>query len=433
MPKWHFDAAKCGEKVCHMVSVARVAVSSGSWVRRWQTSMEVRMEKVIRPVVSGLFSCLGLEYPDETCQLVSGKNSATSQPCPPTPVRLGQPRHSPPSLSIPMRKKPATRKKEKGGLGESGKPQGKKAGRNKTKKQGKRATLYVERTAAVDLHEVSGICLRRGPKGGMWLMAIGDQHARLARARLIRRRDQELRWEYIDIAALPGSKMPKNDPQIEAICSDGAGRVLLLQESPPRAELVDLTEGAAGVVASFELSMDGTFGKLAKSWADPKGSRGEGAVLLPSGHLLVAKEKKPAALIEFGPPDAAPLGLARGGALRNGARWPVAAGDHQYVALAAWRPDKTLEEACEDFSDLEIGPDGNLYLLSDKSRTVARLDTLSPGTTEVACLAIWELEGVKGKPEGLAFTPRGQAVIALDHRGTESNLLLMTPALAVGR
>jgi hypothetical protein len=332
-----------------------------------------------------------------------------------------------------MKKKPATKKKESARKSAAGE---KKAREKKLKKKKahkpKRGSLTVERRASVDLHEVSGICLRRGLKGEMWLMAIGDRHARLARARLSRRQAQELDWEYIDISALPGSKMPATDPQIEAICTDGTGRLLLLQESPPRAELVDLNEGEAGVVASFELSVDDSFGKLAKSWAEPKGSRGEGVVLLPNGHLLVAKEKKPAALMEFGPPGAEPVGLAKGGALRNGVRWPVPPGDHEYVALATWQPDETLADACEDFSDLEIGPDGNLYLLSDKSRTVARIDTLSPGSGEFSCGAIWELDDVKGKPEGLAFTPRGQAVIALDQRGVENNLMLMSPAIAAG-
>jgi hypothetical protein len=267
----------------------------------------------------------------------------------------------------------------------------------------------------------------------MWLMAIGDRDARLARVRLTRQQPQKLDWDYIDIASLPGSKMPASDPQIEAICTDGTGRVLLLQESPARAELVDLIEEGAGVVASFELSVDDSFGKIAKSWEDPDGSRGEGAVLLPNGHLLVAKEKKPAALIEFGPPGEAPLGIGKGGALRNGVRWEVSPGDHEYVALAAWLPNDTLAEACADFSDLEVGPDGHLYLLSDKSRTVARLDTLSPDSDVASCAAIWDLNDVNGKPEGLAFTPKGQAIIALDQKDTEDNLLLMTPAIAAGR
>ena len=37
-----------------------------------------------------------------------------------------------------------------------------------------------------------------------------------------------------DIAKLAGSMLPKVDSQIEAVCADGLGRVLLLQETPPR-------------------------------------------------------------------------------------------------------------------------------------------------------------------------------------------------------
>jgi hypothetical protein len=35
--------------------------------------------------------------------------------------------------------------------------------------------------------------------------------------------------------------------------------------------------------------------EIARAWSDPKGSRGEGTVLLSGGHFVVAKEKKPAA------------------------------------------------------------------------------------------------------------------------------------------
>ena len=42
-------------------------------------------------------------------------------------------------------------------------------------------------------------------------------------------------------------------------------------------------------------------------------------------------------------------------------------------------PDKALTRACTDFSDLEIGPDGRLYLRSDKSSTIALIDDLTPG------------------------------------------------------
>ena len=78
--------------------------------------------------------------------------------------------------------------------------------------------------------------------------------------------------------------LPKRDSQIEAVCADGLGRVLPLQEAPPRVELIDPEE--LKIVTSIDLAVEGQ-GEIARAWCDPKGSRGEGMVLLPGGHLLV--------------------------------------------------------------------------------------------------------------------------------------------------
>jgi hypothetical protein len=240
----------------------------------------------------------------------------------------------------------------------------------------------------------------------MSLIAVGDRVAKIAWFSLLRTNESRIDWHTSDIAKLSGSMLPKHDPQIEAVCADGLGRILLLQETPPRVELID--PKALKVVTSIDLAVEGR-GEIARSWSDPKGSRGEGMVLLPGGHLLVAKEKKPAAFIEFGPPDSGSRGLARGGALEDGERWPIKNGHHRFVALAIWLPDKALAKACADSSDLEIGPDGCLYLLSDKSSTIARLDDLAAGGGAAALLDAWRLGDLEGKPEGLAFTAQGHA------------------------
>jgi hypothetical protein len=297
---------------------------------------------------------------------------------------------------------------------------------SKQRGKAKQGRLKVRRTVDVPLAEVSGVCLRRD-RGRMSLVAIGDSVSIAATVVLPRSDEGPLEWRTEDLGRFPGSRLPKRDPQIEAVCADGAGRILLLQEAPPRVELVDLR--ARRVVASLALEVPGD-GKIARSWADPEGSRGEGAVFLRAGHLLVAKEKGPKALIEFGPPRAASLGLARGGALGDGARWPVAPGDHRYEALAVWKPDEALAEACEDFSDLEVGPDGRLYVLSDKSNAIARIADLPRGGGTAALAAAWRLRGIDGKPEGLAFTPRGRAIVALDTRRARHNLVLLEPPIA---
>src|SRR5262245_48385925 len=244
----------------------------------------------------------------------------------------------------------------------------------------KKAQLRMRRVVHVPLREVSGICLRRSGNRRMSLIAVGDRVAKIAWFSQPRNDEDRIDWQTKSIAKLSGSKLPKHDPQIEAVCADGGGRILLLQETPPRVELIDLK--ALEAVALIDLVMEGG-GEIAQAWSDPKGSRGEGVVLLPGGHLLVAKEKKPAAFIEFGPPHSRSQGLVRGGALADGKRWPIRKGRHRFVALAIWLPDKTLTKTCADFSDLEIGPDGCLYLLSDKSSTIARLDDLKIGRAHV--------------------------------------------------
>ena len=287
--------------------------------------------------------------------------------------------------------------------------------------------LRVRRVVDVPLREVSGICLGRGRNGRMFLLAIGDRVAKIAWFPEPRSDEGRIDWHTRNIAKLSGSMLPKRNPQIEAVCADGLGRVLLLQETPPRVELVD--PKALKVVASIDLAVEGR-GEIARAWADPKGSRGEGMVLMRGGHLLVAKEKKPAALIEFGPPQARSRGLVRGGALAAGERWPIKKGHHRFVALAIWRPDKALAKTCADFSDLEIGPDGCLYLLSDQSSTIARLDHLQAGGGTAALLDAWRLGDLDGKPEGLAFTAGGRAIVGLDTRKPRRNLVLLEPPVA---
>jgi hypothetical protein len=297
-------------------------------------------------------------------------------------------------------------------------------------KKDKTRQLRVSRVVDVPLREVSGICLRRGRNRRISLIAVGDRVAKLAWFTQPRKDTDEINWHTAGIKQLVGSELPRNHPQIEAICADGGGRILLLQETPPRVEVID--PEASRVVASIELWMDGQ-GPLARSWSDPNGSRGEGMVLLPGGHLLIAKEKHPSALIEFGPANSRARGLSRGEALADGKRWPIGKGCHRFVALAVWYPNKALAKACADFSDLAIGPDGRLYLLSDQSTAIVRLEDLSPDGGVASLAAAWWLGDLGGKPEGLALTAEGRAIVALDKRKARHNLFLLEPAIAPSR
>jgi hypothetical protein len=319
-------------------------------------------------------------------------------------------------------------------------------GRVMGKKHHRPVGLIVARTEDVPLKEVSGICLRRGPGGVLQVVAIGDRAAVGAWTVVPDEHGAPLHWEMAPLTGLAGTRIPENDAQIEAVCADGAGRVLLLQESPPRVELVD--PQARRVIASIDLRVpDGH--PLAVSWREASGSRGEGAVFLANGHLLVAKEKDPPAFIEFGPAGEAAAGFravsadggpgsaddgtgvfAGGAALAHGAAWPVEPGEQAFTLLASWDPDRRLAAACRDLSDLEVGPDGRLYVLSDKSQGVARLRDLDPSDAAATAEETWKLPRLHGKPEGLAFTPGGRAMVALDTKKARRNLVLLDPAIA---
>ena len=288
-------------------------------------------------------------------------------------------------------------------------------------------TLSVLRTENVPLQEVSGVCLRREAGGDMSLVAFGDRTSIAAWVDLPSDDHGAYVWQTVDLADVKGSLIPRDDPQVEAVCADGAGRILILQESPPRVELLDWAARQVATRIALEIPAGHA---LHDSWVDVESSQGEGAAFMNNGHLLIAKEKDPAAFIEFGPEGEAPSGFGPGSALEGGAPWPIEAGDHVFVPLAVWAPSVKLAAACEDFSDIEVGPDRRLYLLSDKSQSIARVGELVVGDDVARADEVWDLPLLDGKPEGLALTRSGRAIVALDTKKAKENLVLLEPPIA---
>ena len=89
----------------------------------------------------------------------------------------------------------------------------------------KKNRLRVRRVVHVPLREVSGICLGRSGNNQMFLIAVGDRAAKIAWFSLSRSDRGRIDWHTSSIARLSGSKLPKHNPQIEAVCADGGGRV----------------------------------------------------------------------------------------------------------------------------------------------------------------------------------------------------------------
>jgi hypothetical protein len=278
---------------------------------------------------------------------------------------------------------------------------------------GKTPRLRLVERVDLPLVEASAVAAVPAPDGSLRLLLVGDRASVLSTARYD---DGAIgAWEQVDLATVQGWPLGADEPsQLEGVAVDGAGTVALLREDPPTVLLLDLD--AASVTATLALHHGRD--EWAEFWADPA-SRGEGLLLLRGGRMLVVKEKNPAALVEFAPQGAGARGVSADDRLGAGERWDGPPADAPYEAVAAWRLSGSAAEALEDVSDLAWGPAGELWLLSDKSRSVALVDLpLAAGGGEIDAVAeCWRLPKGAEKPEGLASLGDGRVLVVLDQPG----------------
>lgn len=273
----------------------------------------------------------------------------------------------------------------------------------------KPSKLAVSETADIPLREVSGLGLRDGQ-----LFAVGDHEPVLFTAPL---EPWPPRWRAIDLSGL---KLPEGGRQFEAVVPVGDHTALILQEQPALVLHIDLS--VPSLLGTLELQVPEGH-RLRQSWLGDRSSRGESLVRTDRGHLLVVKEKDPAAILEFGPPGDDPVGWQRGTP-------PIAppTGHVDLTVLATWWLGKALSESLPDISDATVGPDGALYLLSDQGTSIARLpDRLDPAGGTVDADAVWRIAGAPENPEGLVILGDGTPLVGLDTKSPRRNLLRLEP------
>lgn len=255
----------------------------------------------------------------------------------------------------------------------------------------KPSKLDVVDVSDVPLREVSGLAVH-----GSRLLAVGDHDPVVFAAELD---SWPLRWHGIDLSALD---LPEGGSQFEAIESLGDHTVLVLQEQPARVLQLDLDEPA--LIATSELTVPEGH-PLREAWLGDRSSRGESLLSLESGALLVIKEKDPPAILEFGP-----FGPP-----------------HVDVAVTWWLGKGTVAQL-PDISDVTVGPDGRLYVLSDQGSAIGRLPAALPaGADSVDVDAVWRIAGKPAKAEGLVILPDGTPLVALDTKSPRKNLLRLEP------
>lgn len=285
------------------------------------------------------------------------------------------------------------------------------------------APLPISATVDIPIVEVSGltITVREGVE---YLVAVGDDGANFAWARLTDGRPGE--WRVADMAALLATAQAPTD-QLEAVCTDATGRLIVAQEDPSRLFVLDTDTDMLVATLTLDATTDDF---LASVWDAAANSRAESAVLLPGGRVLVVKEKRPICLAVFGPGgDFDPPTVDLAGAQSMTGPWGGfevgTAGT--LAAQASWPAGKRLERL-GDVSDAALGLDGALYLLSDQGSAIARVAELREPGSKVRLTHVWPITGRPVKCEGLAFAADGTCFVGVDTRKPKANLLVIEAA-----
>lgn len=292
-------------------------------------------------------------------------------------------------------------------------------------------SIVARPLGVIPLPEVSGLARGRDAAGRDTILAIGDRAGTVAWAPVEADLDA-LAWQTLDLRHAEGTGIPEQDPQLEAVAVDGRMTVVLVQESPNRAEVIDAPSRTVRAHITFTVADVPSLAEIRQSWLDPHGSHTEGAVLMRAGHMLLVKEKDPAALLEFGPAGSRPLGLVPEAWLPPDEGWEVADGDVVLTCLAAWRPGERLAAQCPDFSDAAVDGRGRLLLTGDQAGALVAIGAHPPagdphdGRFEAE--AVWTVEGIEDKPEGVVVLPDGDVLIACDRRKVKRNLFLVPGA-----
>ncbi len=284
--------------------------------------------------------------------------------------------------------------------------------------------LVLSESIDLPVVEASGVTVRRTDRGAV-VLVVGDRTAEVG-ASVIGAGGEFGDWITIDLATLPGWPLPPGDSQFEAIAADGGSLVAVMCEDPPLVLVADTDTREFRA----EIRLTAPAGSVLDGQWDDASSRGEGLVFLRGGRLLVAQEKRPRALIEFGPVGSEPRGLSRDDFLTSGESWEAPSGRVDFVPLSMWKLKSAAKKALGDVSSIGTDTDGNLWLLSDKSQRVGRLSLdvpLAPDDADVRDLdEIWDLPEGAEKPEGIAALGDGRVLVVLDTPSTSGNGMIVT-------
>ncbi len=296
-----------------------------------------------------------------------------------------------------------------------------------------RGKLAITGRYNVPIAELSGLAIVRSIEEAdrvagtisINLYAIGDAGYDVASLR-IDSSSGDASMRVNDVAPVLG-KHAGNASQWEAIATDSRDTVCMLSETRSEVSCLDLS--LQKELGTLKLDVSG-IKRLDHVWKERPNSRGEGMILMKNGHILILKEKQPSMLIEFGPNGDSPMGYDSDTFLQDGEAFAIPQSKF-WAALKIWEFSDRLSELAKDASEITLGPDGRVYLLSQESSTLIRLEKTLKADEEKITVdhdAYWKLPAGIEKAEGLAIDDQMRPWIGIDIKQKDkSNLFLLSP------
>jgi hypothetical protein len=216
--------------------------------------------------------------------------------------------------------------------------------------------------------------------------------------------------------------------QWEGVAQDASKRFFLLHE--PLATLLVYNPQTQNVdsIINFE-HFDLSEKQREKSVKELKeNALGEGLVLLNNGHILVAKERSMAAIVEFGHTGEKAQGFSKQTLLDTAQSFNVARERDKMEPLHSWRMPKGFAEC--DLSEIQEFA-GQLYILSQECHMIARVAPLVVSEQEkkkprMHFEATWSLPQDLSGAEAFVVIDPETFLIGLDKRSTNHpNVFLM--------
>ena len=293
----------------------------------------------------------------------------------------------------------------------------------------------VHHVATLGLRELSGLTVLGGPAGPPRLLAVGDEDFAVVSAEVDGSGAVVRTWRDDLRPALRDAGVDlRSGSGFEGVASDGVGTVVLLQEE--QARLLVVAPDLSRLLHTLVLAVPVDEPVLNPAWRREPNSRGEGLLLLRRGHVLIAKERDPACLIEFGPPGDRPSGVTADTVLAPAETFQRPdTTEAELVPLAVWPLGAATARTLPSINDLALGPDGRVYALSARAQVIARMEErLTPGE-RASATAVWPIgDGIPGgraaRPEGLTFLPSGRPVVGIDTSQPRDNLVVLQALVA---